>query len=46
MERIMLTFFACLGAGIVLGAVWAFVSYGQAFEAIEDRVTAWIQSLI
>jgi hypothetical protein len=46
MERIMLTFIACLGAGLILAGVWAFISYGTAFEAIEDRVTAWLQHLI
>jgi hypothetical protein len=46
MERIMLTFIACLGAGLILAGVWAFVSYGTAFEAIEDRVTAWLQHVI
>ncbi len=45
MERVMLTFFAMLGAGLVLAAVWAFVSYGSSFEAFEDRITAFIQSL-
>lgn len=45
MERVMLTFFAMLGAGLVLAAIWAFVSAGTSFEAFEDRVTALIQSL-
>ena len=46
MERIMLTFIACLGAGLVLAGVWAFISYGSTFETFEDRVTAWIQHFI
>ena len=46
MERIMLTFFACLGAGLILAGVWAFVAFGTSFEAFEDRVTAWVQNLI
>jgi hypothetical protein len=47
MERIMFTFFACLGAGLVLGAIWAFVSgaFGTSFEVFEDHVTAWLQNL-
>jgi hypothetical protein len=46
MERIMMTFIACLGAGLILGVVWAFISYGTTFEAIEDRITAWLQYVI
>jgi hypothetical protein len=45
MERVMLTFFAMLAAGLILAAVWAFVSYGSSFEAFEDKVTAFIQNL-
>jgi hypothetical protein len=45
MERVMLTFIACLAAGLVLAAIWAFVSFGSTFEAFEDRVTAFIQNL-
>jgi hypothetical protein len=45
MERVMLTFFAMVLAGLILAGVWAFVAYGSSFEAFEDRVTALIQNL-
>jgi hypothetical protein len=45
MERVMLTFFAMLLAGLILAGVWAFVTYGSSFEAFEDRVTGWVQNL-
>ncbi len=43
MERIMLTFLACIGAGLVLAGIWVFISNGTTFEAIEDQVTGWVQ---
>ncbi len=43
MERVLFVFFACLGAGLILAGIWAFIAYGTAFEAFEDRVTGWVQ---
>jgi len=45
MDRVMLTAFVMLLAGLMLAGVWAFVAYGSSFEVIQDRVTGWVQNL-
>jgi hypothetical protein len=45
MDRVMLTAFFMVLAGLMLAAVWAFVAYGSSFEVFQDRVTGWVQNL-
>ena len=45
MDRVMLTAFFMVLAGLLLAVVWAFVAYGSSFEAFQDRVTGWVQNL-
>jgi hypothetical protein len=45
MDRVMLTFFVMLLAGLMLAGIWAFVAYGTSFEVFQDRVTGWVQNL-
>ncbi|MBO0733276.1 MAG: hypothetical protein J2P49_02965 [Methylocapsa sp.] len=43
MDRVMMTFFAMVLAGLMLAAIWAVVSAGTTFEKVEDGVTGWVQ---
>ncbi|MCI0600535.1 MAG: hypothetical protein L0Y50_04375 [Beijerinckiaceae bacterium] len=46
MDRVLLTAFVLVMAGIMLAGVWVFVAYGGAtFEVFQDRVTGWVQDL-
>jgi len=46
MDRVLLTAFVLVLAGIMLAGVWVFVAYGgSTFEVIQDNVTGWVQNL-
>ncbi|MCI0467241.1 MAG: hypothetical protein L0Y57_09605 [Beijerinckiaceae bacterium] len=46
MDRVLLTAFALVLAGLMLAGVWVWIAYGSAsFEVLQDSITGWVQDL-